>query len=133
MNPKLNHYWQTYKTLPLANSLSPVLVLIAALMILTPLCGWLFSCGCTWPWLGLDAKCNYYQSHAVHQCPWCVSKWVGWSSVGLSLAVGVIVAAYPWIKPQRNGLYSFLWGLLAFVAMAILTGQLAALMLAYPL
>lgn len=130
MRDKLNQYWLSYKALLLTHS---GLTLIVALIILTPLCGWLFSCGCTWPWLGLDAGCNYYQAHAVHKCPWCVSKLAGWGSVGLSLGAGVIVSAYPWFKPQRNLLYSLLLGLLAFVIVAILTGQLVALMQAYPL
>ncbi|MEN8198090.1 MAG: hypothetical protein ABFS30_16530, partial [Pseudomonadota bacterium] len=33
---------------------------IAAILV-TPYCGLLFGCGCTWPWSGLVAQCSFFQ------------------------------------------------------------------------
>ncbi|MEW5056879.1 MAG: hypothetical protein AB1Y25_04590 [Cycloclasticus sp.] len=49
------------------------LMLLASLLLMTPLCGLMFDCGCTWPWEGLDSHCNIHDSTALQQCPWCVS------------------------------------------------------------
>jgi hypothetical protein len=132
MNLKIQQYWQSYTGGLYANRLAS-LTLAIALIILTPLCGWLFACGCTWPGLGLDAKCNFHQAHALHHCPWCASKLAGWGSVGLATAVGVMVSVFPIVKTQNNFIYKVLLGVLAFVGTVILTGLLAAAIQDYPL
>lgn len=35
-----------------------------------PYCGLLFRCGCTWPWAGGWADCNYHNVRGP-KCPWC--------------------------------------------------------------
>ena len=68
------------------------ITLAIALILITPLCGYLFQCGCTWPWSGLDSACNSYDSTALHRCPWCASLLAGWLSTALALLAGLAAA-----------------------------------------
>lgn len=71
--------------------ISALITLVIALIILAPLCGWLFQCGCTWPWAGLDKNCNVHLNQQ-HQCPWCSSFIFGYLITTLSIFVGTAVA-----------------------------------------
>ncbi len=71
---------------------SAAITLIIIAIIVTPLCGFLFQCGCDWPWLGLDSDCNYYQPDAVQQCPWCASMITGVFSTVLAAFMGIYVS-----------------------------------------
>jgi len=73
--------------------LSVSIVLVIELITITPLCGYLFQCGCDWPWFGLDANCNIHQPHIKHQCPWCVSMVMGVFSTAIAIMSGVIVSS----------------------------------------
>jgi len=110
---------------------------IIVVILVTPLCGFLFDCGCTWPWTGLDSKCNFYQHNAVHKCPWCISLITGWLSVGVSIASGVFVAvsSLPILgdSVRNEGFIRILLGMMAFLFIAILAGWLAAELQNYPL
>ena len=116
---------------------SAMSVLIITLIIVTPLCGFLFKCGCDWPWSGLDAKCNFYKSNAAHQCPWCASLLTGLLSTGLAIITGMLTstATLPLtIKQSASEIAArTLIGILVFMLVAILTGELAALWQDYPL
>ncbi len=110
---------------------------IIVLILVTPLCGFLFDCGCTWPWSGLDSGCNFHQHNAVHKCPWCSSLITGWLSVGVSIASGVFVAASPLSilgdGARHESLIRILSGTMTFLCVAILAGWLAAKLQDYPL
>lgn len=71
---------------------SVAMTILFILLIVTPLCGLLFQCGCDWPWLGLDSKCNYYQHDAKQQCPWCASMITGILSTGLAGFISIYVS-----------------------------------------
>lgn len=43
-------------------------------MIATPLCGYIFGCGCTWPWSGLAEHCNFFEPLREWSCPFCVDS-----------------------------------------------------------
>ncbi len=73
--------------------LAALIVLIIELITITPLCGYLFQCGCDWPWSGLDEKCNYHQAHVKQQCPWCVSMAMGILSTALAMMMGVYASS----------------------------------------
>ena len=125
-----------------------ILTVIVALIAITPLCGLLFDCGCTWPWSGLESHCNIHDEQAVHQCPWCVSTIAGVLSVGLAVLVGFLLA----VKPTNNGsdmrgsaladghheaalsgiIKRFLVGMLGFVSVAVVTGWLSGVIQGYP-
>lgn len=113
--------------------LSVIMVLIIALITITPLCGFLFQCGCDWPWFGLDEKCNIYQTNIRNQCPWCVSMPMGIFSTFAATSSGVIVSI-----AGLNGIISqslttqvlirTILGLIVFVCVAILMAVLAVLL-----
>ena len=69
-----------------------ILTVILALILITPLCGFFFDCGCDWPWAGLHKKCNIYDDKTVSKCPWCLPLFTGILSTGLAIAAGFRVA-----------------------------------------
>ncbi|MGR9100857.1 MAG: hypothetical protein ACU826_09855, partial [Gammaproteobacteria bacterium] len=71
-----------------------LVTLLIALAGITPLCGVLFDCGCTWPWMGLDQNCNINDPAARFECPWCASWAAGGLSVGLSTIAGYCASMY---------------------------------------
>lgn len=128
---------KTYSRLNV-NTISGAATLITTLIIVTPLCGLLFQCGCDWPWSGLDAGCNFYKPGADHQCPWCASMLTGIFSTGLAIISGVLTAMAPSLplaihRPANEVAVRTLLGLTVFVLVAILTAGLAALWQNYSL
>lgn len=108
------------------------IVVLICLIIITPLCGFLFNCGCTWPWDGLADYCNYFDEHAQDRCPWCASKWAGGWSVGLSISTGYL-GAMAGLKPSifPNDKYGeilirVLIGLCLFLIVAASAGWISA-------
>lgn len=77
---------------PTHKNFSAVITLTSILIIITPLCGWLFNCGCTWPWAGLDSHCNIHDESQQHQCPWCVSLVFGYLLTTISAVISAVVA-----------------------------------------
>lgn len=116
--------------------ISGITTLIAALIMLTPMCGFLFQCGCDWPWFGLDAHCNFYKPPAEHKCPWCVSMLTGTFATGLATIFGVLITMMPlWnitgILTQVSA--RIVLGLSAFFVVGIVAAALAAIVQHYPL
>ncbi len=116
-------------------SISGSVTLMTTLIIVTPLCGLIFLCGCDWPWSGLDARCNFYRADAEHQCPWCASLVTGLLSTGLAISCGVLTAMVPAFSlATHNSVIEItvrtLAGLTIFVLMAILTGGSGSLLAA---
>lgn len=114
------------------------ITLLFSLVMITPLCGLLFQCGCDWPWLGLDAHCNFYKSYKEYHCPWCASMISGVLSTGLAIVGGVFTAIFPieTLIPSIKRyeiVVSTLVGLTIFFLVAILTASLAAIWQDYPL
>ena len=115
------------------------LVLLASLVLMTPLCGLMFDCGCTWPWMGLDSHCNIHDQAAMHQCPWCVSLLAGMVSLGLAVIVGLLLAVkLPKSEYDSRLSLSFfavkrvMLGLFGFFVVALLTGYLVGSWQGYP-
>ncbi|NOQ15189.1 MAG: hypothetical protein GQ583_12035 [Methyloprofundus sp.] len=117
---------------------SAISTLIITVIIITPLCGFLFQCGCDWPWSGLDRNCNFYQAHAQYHCPWCASMISGILSTGLAIIAGIFAAT----TPQHSLSYAhavgevsirIIFGITVFILVAILCAGVAALLQAYPL
>ncbi len=116
------------------------LTLTITLIILTPVCGALFQCGCTWPGFGLDTRCNFYQPSADHVCPWCVSLVTGL----LSASVSVIPALWAATATSTSRLLSThhrpvsgiiirtSLGIIAFMLLSVLCAGLAAYYQQYP-
>lgn len=107
-----------------------IVTLIISLVIVTPLCGFLFQCGCDWPWLGLDSKCNYYQHNIKHQCPWCVSIVIGVLSTGTAIITGVwasTISANILIQQQPiiEIIIRVLFGITLFILVAAMAASFA--------
>ncbi|MDD5323101.1 MAG: hypothetical protein PHD43_21310 [Methylococcales bacterium] len=118
--------------------ISGAATLITMLIIVTPLCGLLFQCGCDWPWSGLDAECNFYKPGADHQCPWCAPIITGIFSTGLAIISSVLTAMAPSlplaiVRPVNEVAVRILLGLMVFALVSILTAGLAALSQNYQL
>lgn len=121
-----------------AKTIAGTATLITTVIIVTPLCGLLFQCGCDWPWSGLDAGCNFYKPEADHQCPWCASLITGLFSTGLAIISSVLTAMAPSLalamcRHVNEVAVRTLAGVTVFVLVAILTGGVAALWQDYPL
>ena len=119
-------------------SISGSVTLMTTLVVVTPLCGLIFLCGCNWPWSGLDARCNFYRADAEHQCPWCASLVTGLLSTGSAISCGVLTAMLPAFSlATHNRVIEMtvrtMAGLTLFVLMAVLTGGLAAFWQDYPI
>jgi hypothetical protein len=121
-----------------AKTISGAATLSTTLIIVTPLCGLLFQCGCDWPWFGLDAGCNFYKPGANHQCPWCESMITGMLSTGSAIIGGVLTAMAPSLplaiaRTVNEVAVRTLLGLTVFLLTAVMTAGLAALWQNYSL
>jgi len=113
---------------------------LISLAILTPYCGFLFDCGCTWPWSGLESHCNIHDPLAEHQCPWCASLVAGIISSAAAVLAGLYATA-TFTNNFNHKSCSFLslqfWlalliGLAAFLVVATITGWAAGAVQGYP-
>ena len=109
---------------------SAISTLIITVIIITPLCGFLFQCGCDWPWSGLDSDCNFYQPHAQYHCPWCASMVTGVLSTGLAIITGILAATqsrcfisggHPVTEVSRR----IVFGIMVFILFAIVSAGVA--------
>lgn len=106
---------------------------ILALILITPLCGFLFDCGCNWPWAGLHKNCNVYDTRLDSKCPWCQPLISGVLSSGLAIFAGFRVAINTTLKNQiplnyvsSEFLIRLLLGMFAFLLTAAVTAWLAS-------
>lgn len=103
-----------------------IATLLITLVLLTPLCGFLFQCGCTWPWAGFDSACNIREPAAPYHCPWCASMLAGWLSAIVSILAGVTAAIAPWPAEFTNKSVESLLRLLVGIALFGITASAAA-------
>lgn len=109
-----------------------MMTVLIALIVITPMCGFLFNCGCTWPWEGLADDCNYFDQTAAQSCPWCASKWAGGLSVGSSIASGYLISMATWkssvLPYSKTAEISIrvLLGLVGSMVIAIYAGWMSA-------
>lgn len=117
--------------------LAPGLTLTFALIAMTPLCGYLFACGCSWPGLGLDSACNIHHSQVLHQCPWCASPIAGWLSLGFATLAGGLASLRPLGSFSRQRPLALIGqigiGISVFVVVALLAGLISASVQDYPM
>ncbi|MCK5830161.1 MAG: hypothetical protein KAH20_07635 [Methylococcales bacterium] len=116
---------------------SAVSTLVITLITITPLCGYLFQCGCDWPWQGLDSHCNFYNSSLKQHCPWCASMASGVLSVGIAIIGGVWGSAFlspaVSVKGINPGAIRIFQGLLIYLLLAYLSAIIAAFYQGYGL
>lgn len=111
------------------------LVVAVGVVIVTPLCGALFGCGCTWPWAGLDHHCNVHDPEAPHHCPWCVRPAVAAAIFAAAASAGALAA---FGVPRRAGPQGLdlarrvTVGIALYVAVSALGAYLAGHAAGYP-
>lgn len=117
--------------------LSAGVTLLVTLIVVTPLCGLLFQCGCDWPWAGLDSGCNYYQADAEYRCPWCASMITGIIATGGAVMAAVLMSGVKSERliawPGKEIAIRIFAGLAVFIVMAVLAAVIAAWWQDYPL
>jgi hypothetical protein len=104
---------------------------IIGLIVITPFCGLLFDCGCSWPWAGLESNCNFHKEGATYHCPWCEYPVAGLGSILLAVCSGVLAAL---LGLGRDGQVATrtLEGVAVFLIAGILLGWLTAIFTGYP-
>jgi len=117
---------------------SAISTLIIIVIIITPLCGFLFQCGCDWPWTGLDSNCNFYKPQAEHKCPWCASMTIGILSIGGAMIAGLWATTISLPVDTEQKIIKIItlrivFGIMIFVLLASFIAGLAAFYQGYPL
>ncbi len=105
-------------------------------ILVTPLCGLFFSCGCDWPWNGLFMACDAILNNTPPpHCPWCVNPLAATLSIVSALAVGTLAAwkirNCPWNRHVEI-LFRSGFGVAVFASMLFLGGWLTALASSHP-
>eukprot|EP00929_Paragymnodinium_shiwhaense_P062220 TRINITY_DN31062_c0_g1_i2.p1 TRINITY_DN31062_c0_g1~~TRINITY_DN31062_c0_g1_i2.p1 ORF type:complete len:124 (-),score=9.35 TRINITY_DN31062_c0_g1_i2:476-847(-) len=59
----------------------------------SPMCDWMFKCGCKTLWNGGWSDCNIHNMHGNPRCPWCMPAFDG---------VSFHLTAYPAEKTQTS-------------------------------
>jgi len=109
-----------------------VLSIALAMLLILPLCGWMFQCGCGFLWSSYE-KCNIHQPGVPH-CPWCVER----NSVLMALPFFLIVGAQVTVIYLVNKKYAppflilLMLGLLTFFVIAVVAGYWFKVMDNYP-
>lgn len=106
-----------------------------AIVLVTPLCGLWFSCGCDWPWVNFFFVCNAIVNTPIPHCPWCVDSLTAATSIGFSIAASSL-AAWKFRPTVSNALVRILYrsgvGTAVFVGALLIAGWLTALATGYP-
>jgi hypothetical protein len=118
--------------------IAAVATLVIVAITITPFCGFLFGCGCTWPGLGLESFCNIHNPIIRHRCPWCVSPWAGILSVAFSACSGTTASVFAFRSNNKNRrifnlIGRILLGTGVFLLTAFLFGLISASLQNYPL
>ncbi len=105
-------------------------------LLLTPLCGSWFSCGCDWPWAGLYIHCNALQAGAPEpHCPWCVHPLVAVTAIGFAALIALLaVMAVCALRADRSAAMLLAWssGIAAFTLALAFTGWITAILTHHP-
>lgn len=108
----------------------------AAALLLTPLCGLWFSCGCDWPWSGLHTHCNALRAGAPEpHCPWCVNPMVAGAAIGFAaLIASLAVMAVCALPARRSAAMLLAWGsgIAAFTLALAFAGWITAILTDHP-
>ncbi len=115
---------------------SVFIVWAVAGIIVTPLCGLFFSCGCDWPWNGLFMACDaILNNRPPPHCPWCVNPLAATLSIGSALTVASLGAWKIRNCPMSHHaeiLYRSGFAVAILASVLFLGGWLTALATAHP-
>ncbi|MBI4853872.1 MAG: hypothetical protein HY819_18915 [Acidobacteria bacterium] len=98
-------------------------------IFLTPFCGLVFHCGCTWLWAGAAEKCVGAMDTACtqHICPWCDDGKLGIMLPFIFMLVSQTVAIlFVWWKYHFRYIYQLIFQILIGIVIFIFSGYLEA-------
>ena len=109
----------------------PFLLLAALVAVLkTPLCGWIFRCGCVTLWGGAAEHCNVHLARTFH-CPWCEHPGLG--AMGFALLFAGQALAFALVRRHGGSVRASTLGAVAALPVAaLLAGGLTFLLTDYP-
>jgi hypothetical protein len=87
-------------------------------IFITPLCGAIFHCGCTWLWAGGGEKCVGMMDMVgtQHHCPWCAdAPWGFWIPISVIVLTQTAVILLLWCRYRAHLGWQVLVGLVAFL------------------
>ena len=111
-------------------------VVVFGLVAITPLCGFMFNCGCDWPWSGLYHNCNFFDALSKLKCPWCNNVAAGALSMLAVFGASIFVAyRASSLSASTNARFTIgvLAGAVTFHLVSLASGALSALATGYPL
>ena len=112
-------------------SLALIGMLVAAMV--TPLCGYWFSCGCAWPWDGFFMTCNvFFPTAPGPHCPWCTHPLSAVTTLSGSILLGELVQWRISGTSAKLTLGGSLLGIIAALLVLALGGWLTALFTQHP-
>jgi hypothetical protein len=100
-------------------------------IFMTPLCGFLFQCGCVWNWTGGSSQCNIHHSTGPH-CPWCASGIMGSMAATAGLVLGQFMGGFLTLRLGGRMVFSSLMTIVSVVPAGLLVGYLTILLTSYP-
>jgi hypothetical protein len=103
------------------------ITLFGILIVITPLCGFLFGCGCAWPWSGLVENCNYFDPFETHPCPFCEHSSLSIPLLSAIALIGLAVVRSGIFRVFHFGgsiILDSLGGLIVFMLLTLIAGSL---------
>ncbi|MCI0732338.1 MAG: hypothetical protein L0Y38_00765 [Methylococcaceae bacterium] len=103
------------------------ITLLGILIVITPLCGYLFGCGCAWPWSGFVENCNYFDPGERHPCPFCERPALSVPLLSAIALTGLVVTRTGisgMLHFRRSLLLDSQGGLVVFVLLTVVAGSL---------
>mmetsp|Transcript_43081 Transcript_43081/g.77341 ORF Transcript_43081/g.77341 Transcript_43081/m.77341 type:complete len:219 (-) Transcript_43081:174-830(-) len=114
----------------------------------SPMCNWMFACGCHTLWHGGWVDCNVHNLHNNPKCPWCLPafdpRFQGWynlwhlDSMPDQDGLAVVALAYPmyvWGKSLRRPsmfILALICAFFAFLASEMVVGAIYGMIYDYP-
>lgn len=98
-------------------------------IFLTPFCGLIFHCGCTWLWAGAAEKCVGAMDLVCtqHTCPWCDDgKWGMLIPLAFMLLSQTVTILLIWWKYKLNTGYQLILQIFVGIVTFILSGYFEA-------
>jgi hypothetical protein len=108
------------------------IAVVTASLLMTPFCGFMFRCGCSWIWTTAAAHCNIHHSMPPH-CPWCSYGDIGYFLPYAGFIIGQALAGILVLRFTGKLALSVIVTILALVPVGLLMGVLTLALVDYPL
>ncbi len=108
-----------------------LLAVVSTMAFMTPLCGFLFKCGCVWLWAGADSHCNIRHSSPPH-CPWCAHGKLGYVLPLVGLTLGQFGSGLFTLRKSGRVVLSGFAAIISILPVGFALGYLTILLTSYP-